>query len=214
MIANPGNGPGTNIDRNYRQAIGRPAEAGASVVGYVPLGYGKRMSTEVKQDIRAWRRLYSGVSGIFFDEIPVPDGDGDSVRLRNMLGSVTAAARDRGYTLCIGNPGVPVPNWYFGPDLFDVVIVWENDRWPPATTVSMGLATSPERALRSAVLIYGDGVWSEERYRHAAEHLGFVFVNDHLLDVTGTGAYPWNYLPDNLNEQVELLADRTGRQSR
>ena len=67
------------------------------------------------------------------------------------------------------------------------------------------LTAATTRAQRSAALVYGDAVWDEARFIAFAERIGYLYVNDHSMYLTGQGRYPWNYLPTNLAYQVELV---------
>lgn len=209
VIVNPGNGPGQQRDPNYQRAINNLAQSGAVVVGYVATGFGSRTADEIVDDVERWNRWYSGVSGIFLDEVAVPADYGDWIsRLFPAFQRVRDAIDADGYRLVVANPGTDVPRTVYESDLFDIVVAYENNRWPPRSLVPTSFAPTPDLARKTAVLIYGSGVWNRERFREVARGAGFLFVNDHSLDATGAGAYDWNYLPSNLTEQAAMLAER------
>ncbi len=198
-VVNPANGPGETADSNYQRGIRELQRAGVILVGYVHLEYGHRRVDLVAADLRRWSRLYPRVQGVFMDE--VPDGGAMSgpneafVYLEEMRNLSTARAP------VIGNTGVAAPMGYYGTSGFDIVVAHEERYWP-----SPGQRPPPMVAARAAALVYGDGVWQEERFRRNVRRYGYLFVNDHQLDVTAAGEYPWNYLPTNLRRQAELLS--------
>ena len=212
-VVNPANGPGSVADPNYRRGIDYLRATGVTVVGYVALGYGAVAPPAVARETRRWQRLYGGVQGIFFDEVPVPHADGHRfnaergvMAVRPYLRSVVGDARKRSLAPLIGNPGISVPRDYFTSQMFDIVVVHENQRWPALAAIApvVGSAATT-RAQRSAALVYGDAVWDEARFIAFAERIGYLYVNDHSMYLTGQGRYPWNYLPTNLAYQVELV---------
>lgn len=209
-VVNPANGPGTAADSRYRSAIRRLDRSGVILAGYVPLGYGARSLVDVNEDLRRWRDLYPRVTGFFFDEVPVPPaesgsgGGGSPLAPQVDLSAVTVRARGHAGHAgpIIANPGVPAPDYYFGRELFDLVVVHEETRWPQRDSREVPGAI----AGRSALLVYGSGVWDEDALRDSVQQYGYVFVNDHARDITGTGTYPWSFLPRDLLRQVEIIA--------
>ncbi|MEX2441969.1 MAG: spherulation-specific family 4 protein [Alkalispirochaeta sp.] len=203
VVVNPGNGPGLVADSNYRSVITELSGAGAEPVAYVALGYGRRSLREVHADLRRWRRLYPSVRGVFFDEVPVPNDRLSWREARRYVADISSYARGRRFSgTLIGNPGTAAPADYSAPDAFDLVVVHE-DRWWPAPEALEG----GPRAEHSVVLVYGDGVWDASRARRLAEEGRFLFVDDHSLDITGTGSSPWTFFPSNLEEQMQLLQE-------
>lgn len=208
-IVNPANGPGERVDNRYRRSIRRLVDRGVVVVGYVATTYGARPLPEVVRDIERWDQFYPGLTGIFFDEVePGDDTDAWERDGRRRVAQAVAVARQSGYPLIIGNTGRPVAADHFAEDLFDIVIIYENNQWPPASAIGAGFPTARGLAIRSGALIYGDSVWDKHRFVRAAGRLGYIFVNDHTRDMTRASEYAWNYLPDNLDEQAAILASR------
>ncbi|MFO8042898.1 MAG: spherulation-specific family 4 protein, partial [Alkalispirochaeta sp.] len=108
VVVNPDNGPGARTDANYRSRTQGLADAGVELVAYVALGYGHRPASEIRADLRRWRRLYRSVTGVFFDEVPVPGDHLPRRDARRYLSDLTAYARGRGFSgTVIGNPGTP-----------------------------------------------------------------------------------------------------------
>jgi hypothetical protein len=203
VVVNPSNGPGQVADPNYRSVVRDLSDAGVELVAYVPLGYGRRPVREVHSDLRRWRRLYRGVPGVFFDEVPVPGDDLPRREARRYVTDVSAYSRARGFSgTIIGNPGTAAPRDYSAPGAFDLVVIHEDRRWPDDERVTGG-----PRPDRTVVLVYGDGVWDRSRARRTIEDGRFLFVDDHSLDITGTGGSPWTHFPSNLVEQIELIEE-------
>lgn len=69
-IVNPASGPGKKVDANYMAIFTKAKKSKAIPIGYVPLGYAKRSTDEIKADVDRWLEFYPGVRGIFFDEQP------------------------------------------------------------------------------------------------------------------------------------------------
>lgn len=211
VVVNPANGPGERRDPNYEQVIQMLDAAGAHLIAYVPLTYGERARSAVRRDLVTWRRLYPRIEGVFFDELPVPASLGARREMEAYVAETVAIARETGFdAFVVGNAGVPVPWSYVRPGRLDAAIVHEDTAWP-ADDRWERLAEAPgEVAARFGVLVYGDGVRDMTRFERVAATVGLMFVNDHSRDVTRAGAYPWNYLPDDLTEQLEILSRRPG----
>jgi hypothetical protein len=200
-VVNPGSGPGTIRDGNYRAVIASLEDAGVTVSGYVAYGYGSRTTRELRRDLRRWRRLYPTVRSLFLDE--VPDGRADRRERLSALAAVVAEARDAGFSgPVIANPGTTVPRGYFAEGMFDLVVTHEDARWPAPETTTLRSTAVTER---SVALVYGEGVWDAGRAGNLAADVGYLFVNDHLLDTTGSAGPEWTYFPDNLAEQATII---------
>lgn len=200
VVVNPSNGPGSGRDTNYQRALRLLSHSGVILLGYVAVSYGDRPAADLRRDFRRWRRLYPGVAGLFIDETPV------QAEAEPYLRALVAAGRSSGFGPIVANPGIPAPPYFFADTLFDVVVVHEECHAPvgPGAGSDAALAT----AARSAVLVYGEGVWDEAVFRQNLAHYGWVFFNDHNLDVVQRAEYAWNYLPRNLPRQAELMREQ------
>jgi Spherulation-specific family 4 len=67
-VANPSDGPGTDVDPRYVMAIRQTRGRGIRVLGYVTTSYGSRGVRQVASDIDRWHRWYE-IDGIFLDEV-------------------------------------------------------------------------------------------------------------------------------------------------
>ncbi|MCC9206224.1 spherulation-specific family 4 protein [Arthrobacter sp. zg-Y769] len=114
VVANVHNGPGTDSDEYYPEALARLRHM--RVLGYVPVHYGRRPVQDVVKDIAAWQQFYQ-VDGILLDEIPASE---DSLARCVQYAS---AARNAGITYLAANPGTFPTSAHL--DLFDVTAVFE-----------------------------------------------------------------------------------------
>lgn len=67
-IINVHNGPGRTADAVYDQATALLRDAGAPMLGYVDVDYGRRAQADIEDDLAAWLRY--PVDGVFFDQAP------------------------------------------------------------------------------------------------------------------------------------------------
>lgn len=224
-VLNPANGPGEARDPNYRRAVRRLSRAGVVLVGYVHWSYGAREQDEVMADVARWPQFYPGLTGIFIDEFPAVDRTGRWDReIEPPLAEIRAEATARELPLLIGNPGTPVPSFYLDSGLLDIVVLYEGATWPPPGALAGALAAGTAKAETAsqtagpaggsrfaaprgatAALIHGPGVWDPRRFTRLAAQVDYLFVNDFDRDMAGVRAYEWAHLPDNLQEQAELI---------
>ncbi|KAK6362657.1 hypothetical protein TWF730_000112 [Orbilia blumenaviensis] len=112
IIINPSNGPGDELNANYRVGILRlNAAYNVNVVGYVFTDYGRRNIAEVETDIAKYAS-WGLFAGIFFDETPQGDNQSLSHSI-TYLKSITNNVRKtpgfiRQKTTVIHNPGTTV----------------------------------------------------------------------------------------------------------
>ena len=69
VVVDVAHGPGSGRHPLYTQAIGRLAQAGRTVLGYLDLALGTRPPSEVRREVGRWSGYQ--VDGIFFDQMPV-----------------------------------------------------------------------------------------------------------------------------------------------
>jgi Spherulation-specific family 4 len=68
VVVDVAHGPGSGRHPLFTQAIGRLAEAGRTVLGYLDLAMGTRPPCEVRREVGRWGGYQ--VDGIFFDRMP------------------------------------------------------------------------------------------------------------------------------------------------
>lgn len=121
VIVNVHDGPGRRVDPHYTAAVARLRAAGATLAGYVDLGYGRRPSRDVLRDARAWSSQY-GITTLFLDQVP----SSWSPQLAGLARRLRAA----GSTRLIANPGTSAAPAVA--KLFDLVVEREHagTTWP------------------------------------------------------------------------------------
>lgn len=100
-VVNVANGPGTAPDDPY-YGPALAAVSGASMLGYVSVGYGDRSAEVVRREAEAWREWY-GVTGVMLDETP------SAARSKSWSLDLIDRLRGDGASMVVANPGtVPV----------------------------------------------------------------------------------------------------------
>ncbi len=165
VIANPNSGPDTVPRADYAAGIAALRAAGIAVAGYVSTRYGARATDEVASEIAAWQAWY-GIDAIFFDEVAsAPEW---VAHYREM----TDDARACGIVFGIGNPGtVPDPGYA---EIFEVIVMHENDGFPDAASLAATAAFGRERLAAIAMRTPFDA----ETMAALAERVRFLFTTD------------------------------------
>lgn len=207
-IVNPANGPDERRDPAYGKALSYLAGHGVRLAGYVAESYGGRPVRALRREIRSWRRLYPEVTLIFLDETAAHETatEWKAYALRRYT-SLSRFSRRLGLQGIIANTGRRVGSWYLTSGLFYMIVVYENSRPPSIGELQELDAMETESETLTAMLVYGEKTWNRELFRRLMDVAGFLLVNDHSLDVTGRGNYPWSYLPENLPTQAEMMSD-------
>lgn len=205
-IVNPDNGPGRAVDPAYQRGVAYLAEHGVTVAGYVAEGFGERSLRKLRREIRAWSRLYPEVELIFLDETEAYEEESAwKHRGEDRYRALSRYTRRAGMNGIVANPGRIVPSFYLTSGHFRIVVVYENNRHPSEAEIRSIEELRTGNEASKAVLLYGEEIWDSELFRRVAGIAEYLFVNDHTLDVRGGGSYPWNYLPENLPTQAEII---------
>jgi len=69
VVLNVFNGPSSEFNDDYRRAVEELLSRGMIPVGYVYTKYTRRSISEVEGDIDKWFEFYSGIKGVFIDEV-------------------------------------------------------------------------------------------------------------------------------------------------
>jgi hypothetical protein len=195
-IVNPCDGPGTSVNKAYKDEIDRARKAGVTVVGYVLTGGGSGPIDYVKTDISRWRDFYPNINGIFFDE-QSDSNDNDKI---SFYKEIFAYARGKiDHALVIGNPGTTFPERYFSEANADIECIFESDKGfdtfsMPAWTGKYGperFAVLPLDVPQNRLLSYLD--------RAVNLRVGNVYVTDDRLD------NPWDRLPGYWKQEVDRV---------
>jgi hypothetical protein len=188
-VINPGNGPGWAANSSYLAGIAKMTSAGIKMIGYVPTTYGNRPAADVQADIKRWRSLYPGVTGIFLDEMNNRPGGEAYYR------SITAFAKSQGLELTIGNPGCDVPPSYVG--AVDVILVYESAGLPGSAVIGGWHASYDKRNF--GVIPYN--VWMDPTFvANARKTIGYIFLQNDTMP------NPWDTVPPYFMDLLKALA--------
>jgi hypothetical protein len=188
-VINPANGPGTAALSDYMAGIAKLTAAGVKVIGYVHTSYGARAAADVEADVARWKSLYTGVTGIFFDEMANVAGQ------ESYYQGLSSNARGQGFDFTIGNPGADGAASYVG--TVDVILVYEN-RGVPAAAALAGWHTGYDRH-NFGVIPYGVPSLDASFVKSASTDVGYVYVqNDDLPN-------PWDTVPPYLDALFAAL---------
>ncbi|MDR3638787.1 MAG: spherulation-specific family 4 protein [Isosphaeraceae bacterium] len=201
-VVDPDNGPGKQVDENYRAVLERARRSQLTLIGYVTLAYAKRPADAVKADVDRWLALYPGkVDGIFFDE--QPSGPEHVPFVAECFAH--ARRRIKGARI-VSNPGTVCAAEYLAVPGRPTVCLFEaktgvDAYQPPSWGAKLG-------AEQVAVLLY-DVPKAEGMKRSLQEMLrkraGYVYVTD------DSGANPWDRLPSYWDEEVAAVAETNRR---
>lgn len=205
VVINPASGPGRAVDPGYPPVLDRLRAAGVRLLGYVDTDYGRRPAAQIEADLVAHRELYE-ITDAFFDQVATGPAELDH------YADVVLRARADGARFVVLNPGAPPHPAYL--DLADVVVPFEGTWQAYRKTfrdVSGGSAgygrpewfrTAP--AGRLCHLVHGmpHGPGARRAYAElvdlaAAANAATLFASD------GSGANPWDRLPQALVDEVE-----------
>lgn len=116
IIINPSNGPGDEIDENYKNFLKTLSDK--VPIGYVFSNYSKRSLEDIKKDIDKWLLFYPQIRGFFIDEVSEDNF--------NYYKQIFDYIKSKGNYLVVLNPGTIVDDNYF--DISDIVVVYEDNK--------------------------------------------------------------------------------------
>lgn len=188
VIVNVDSGPGSAPDPAWEAAASRMAGV-TSVIGYVDTGYGTRPMGQVLAEAARYLAWYP-VSGVFLDQVATQASQ------LPWYQRLTGQIRDIGAREIVLNPGtVPLDPGYA--EIAEAVVTFEGPysayqrlqvpawlREFSADRFWHLVYAAPRQRLGSALQV----AWQQ--------HAGTIFITD------GTGANPWNGLPEYFVEQA------------
>jgi hypothetical protein len=203
-IANPGTGPGTRVDANYREVIDRGIAAGLTLIGYVNTDYARRERAEVEADVREWVRLYPRIQGIFFDLQPsAPEHVGYYKALAAFVRTQVSRA------LVITNPGTDSAEEYAAEGAADVICVFENFQGFGDFRSARWMQKYPPNRFAALPYRVPNATQMRETVDHAvANQIGYLYVTD------AEGENPWARLPTYWEDEVEVVRALNRRDTR
>jgi len=127
-IINPNSGPDpSGPDSSYVTYMSQLASAGVQMIGYVYTSYGERAISDVEADIDTYTSLYTGITGIFFDE-----GSPDASEIAFYTQAYNYVM-SKGLVHSIINPGVQPDEGYLA--ITTSIVIFE-DQGALASTIS------------------------------------------------------------------------------
>lgn len=197
VIVNPASGPGNSVDPAYTLAVNQVRAAGAKVIGYVHISYGKRPIEQVRTDIERYRTFYE-LDGVFIDEL----ASGDSPDIVAYQAGLIAQIRSESPSWSIVvNPGVTPHRAHLEKDPADLIVNFENTaaQWPAES-----IQATPVNTPFAHLVHTTDNEYSMRRIVSGAANAGIqaVYVTDDTMD------NPWDTLPRwwmNMVEHIEAI---------
>ncbi len=204
VILDPADGPGKQLDGNYKQAALRLSGAGCVVLGYVSTRYAKQPLSEVKADIDKWGEFYRSIHGIFLDEQAY---DADETHLQ-YYEEATRYAHSQGYWPVFANPGTNQIEPYFQRPTADVIVVHENEFYADEKSLRGdyfgGHADYP--SYRRASLVHSMKSLDEKQIQVMAKYTRWIYVTEDMYQANTPGAEnPWDSLSVHTEKLLELL---------
>jgi hypothetical protein len=199
VIVNPSNGPGAEVDANYKAVIARSRAAGITLLGYVHTDYGKRPLSAVKKDVDRWKELYPLVHGLFVD-MQASGAD----RVSYYADLYQHARKALGAGLVVSNPGTLCAREYVTRPTTDAVCVYEDRTARRAADIKLP-PWAASREARLVVLIYDlPGAAAMSLIKDLGPtKVRYVYCTDAYR--RNGRANPWARLPTYWARQVEAV---------
>lgn len=205
IIANPGSGPGQDVNGDYRAAIRAAVRSGAKVIGYVNTDYGKRPASVVEEDIARWVQFYPDLGGFFFD---AQASQGSASHLEYYSKIREYARRQLPSPLIVSNPGTVCDREFVERDQTNVTVLFENskdfDRFEPPVWAA---DFDPDRFAALPYAIADEKEMQNCLQGAVLKGFGYLFVTSR------PGPDPWSGLPDYWEAEVELVRRINQRQA-
>jgi hypothetical protein len=177
-IINPDSGPGTAKDPDYVSGIPPLAAAGIVVLGYVATTNGTKPTASVHGEIDKYQSWYTGIRGIFFDEMSNVAGH------EAYYAELTQYAKGLGYQVTVGNPGTDTLPSYVG--TVDTILIYESAGVP--TLASLGGWYAQHDKSNFGVIPYGVATLDTAFVAGARADVGFIYLTSDTLP------NPWDTL--------------------
>jgi len=119
-VINPNSGPdASGPDSSYVTYMQKLQDAGVVLIGYVHTSWGTRDLSIIEGEIDTYASLYTGVTGIFFDE-----GATDASELPYYSSAYNYVLAKNGFEHVIINPGIEPDSGYL--DVSTNLVIYEN----------------------------------------------------------------------------------------
>jgi hypothetical protein len=188
-VINPNSGPGTAQDPTFASGIPTLGAAGITVLGYVATTYGKKPTASVHAEIDAYTAWYTGIQGIFFDEMSNTAG------MEAYYTALSQYAKSQGYAITTGNPGADTLPSYVG--TVDTIIIYENSGLPSVGSLAGWHAQYDKHDF--AIIAYGVPSLDTAFVASARVNANFVYITNDTLP------NPYDTLPTYLDGLLAAL---------
>jgi effector-binding domain-containing protein len=190
-IINPNNGPGNSIDTNYANISKELNKEGIILLGYIHSTYANRNATILKQEMLNWSLFYPEIKGFFIDEMSYENND---TKINYYYDILNYSKSTLGYSIHIGNPGIPVDSRYYSDLEFNFIVMYENSNYPTLTEFQ----TNQMYKDRKAVLIYNQN-YNESLLQTSLDNSNLIYLtNDNLPN-------PWDSLGNELDKVLNQI---------
>lgn len=212
IVLNPASGPGTGVIAAYTTVIAQLQAAGATVLGYVPTGYGvantdynPQNQATIEAQVNDWITWYPTVNGIFFDEM---DNTASATTCTSIAGGnclslyqqLTTYTHSLGMPLTYGNPGQNTIATYLNssPPATDRIMVYETNAYGSAAQLNNGGLCGTNGYNCAA---------AEYAVSYSAAALLLMEQNDSWIFMTdGPSANPYDVAPTYLSTVMAALS--------
>lgn len=123
IITNVSDGPGKDVDLNYKKWIYNLNKSGKRVLGYISSSYTKRDINLVKKEIENWIKLYPEIKGFFIDEVSDSKNKKELNYYSEIYKYIKSLNRSFYVILNSGNYNINIELLKFS----DSIVVFEND---------------------------------------------------------------------------------------
>lgn len=188
-IINPASGPGTAKDPAYASGILTLATAGITVLAYVATTYGAKPAAKAHAEIDAYKGWYTGIEGIFFDEMSSTAG------MEAYYAELTQYAKSQGYQVTVGNPGTDTQESYVG--TVDTILIYESDGLPPLASLGSWHAGHDKRNF--GIIPYAVPSLDAAFVSGARQDVGFIYLTGDDLP------NPWDSLSSYFDGLLSAL---------
>jgi hypothetical protein len=198
VIANPSSGPGDLQDPEYASVIDVASDKGVRVIGYVNTEYGKRPSTDAKNEIDRWIHFYPSIAGFFFDQQSVDAHDVSYyLELRDYARSKIKGKE----AFVVTNPGTTCDEEYFAKAVSDVTCLFASfkgfDEFNPPVLLKR---YSPSRFAALPYQIPDSKAMRQVLKDAVSKRIGYLYVSD-----APSGNNPWGKLPTYWDDEIEAV---------
>jgi hypothetical protein len=127
VVANPDDGPGPAYNATYAGGIRSLQQAGITVLGYDPTGWGDRSIASIESDALNFYHWY-GVDGIYLDQMYNLEYSQSGTFMATYYSTLSTYVKSLGMTMVFGNSGADVPYYFVG--TVDTIGYFENSHLP------------------------------------------------------------------------------------